>query len=165
MCSSDLVVACAAHSAYQFWWAQQVPSNLIIGFVNGSGYAGFSDNLFWTPAFVYFRILVTVIGVGYLALAVLMKSDGRKQWRRPAAIAGITIVVVVVGVSLFSPDKWGIGNGRTRISSRLSKTYETEHVILHYAADTPVAGHIARIAEDHEWYFHQLSGILNHTPT
>jgi len=94
-----------------------------------------------------------------------MKSAGRKQWMRPAAIAGITIALVVVGASLYSPDRWGIGNGRTRISSRLNKTYETEHVILHYAADTPVAGHIARIAEDHEWYFHQLSGILNHTPT
>ncbi len=155
------VIACAAHSAYQFWWAQQVPSNLILGFVNGSGYAGFSDQLFWTPAFVYFRALVLVVGVGYLAVAFAM----RQPRVRMVGFATIAIVVIVVGIALWSPDKWGIGNGRTRISTQLAKTYETDHVVLHYADGTAVAAHIAKIAEDYEWFFHQLSGVLNHTPT
>src|SRR5262249_4750653 len=42
--------------------------------------------------------------------------------------------------------------------------YETEHVVIHYPPNTQVASHIAQIAEDHEWLFHQLSQILKHTP-
>ena len=161
------VIACAAHSAYQFWWAQQVPSNLILGFVNGSGYAGFSDDLFWTPAFVYFRVLTVLMGAGYLAIAFLKQNAIAHKWTRSRSVAAtvLLIMLIAVCVALVWPDKWGIGNGRTRIAERLGKTYETEHVVLHYAADTPVAAHIAQIAEDHEWFFHQLSATLNHTPT
>jgi len=161
------VIACAIHSAYQFWWAQQVPSNLILGFFNGSGYAGFSDNLFWTPAFVYFRILTILMGAGYLAIAFLKQNATAHQWTRSRsfAVTILTSMLIAVCVAITSPDRWGIGNGRTRISERLSKTYETDHIVLHYAADSPVAAHISRIAEDHEWFFHQISTILSHTPT
>ena len=158
------IIATVIHSLYQVWWGQQVPSNLIIAFANASGYAGFSDKLSWNPAFIYFRLLVVLLGIGYVALAIIIREPGRSRPLRIASAVAVLAIVIAIGLSIHNPDKWGIGAGRTKIATRLTGVYETEHAIIHYPENTPVALHIAQIAEDHEWLFHQLCGTLNHTP-
>ncbi|HZS44153.1 MAG TPA: tetratricopeptide repeat protein [Blastocatellia bacterium] len=158
------VIATALHSAYQFWWGQQVPSNVIVGFANASGYAGFSDRLFWHPSFIYFRSLVSVAGILFIAIATIKSEPAKNRLLRPSLAMIAVGALVIIGFALHSADKWGIGSGRSRIASTLTAVYETDHVVIHYPPNTQVASHIAQIAEDHEWLFHQLSGILQHTP-
>jgi len=69
----------------------------------------FSDQLFWTPAFVYFRILIVTLGAGFLAIAFL-KQDASGKWSIGSFAAGVAIIfmLVAVGMAFISPDKWGI---------------------------------------------------------
>jgi len=157
-----------------------VPHNLILGVVDISWLGGRSFLTDLAPSYYWHRVLSLLLSFLYFLLAVLLllRRIGRsregptKKSEHPLQVpssweverfyvtrlTGALILLLMVA-GLF-PEETGLAIGSNSLRRHLSQVKETEHFILYVEPGSPAAENIARLAEEHEWYYHQIQQLL-----
>ncbi|MER3447942.1 MAG: hypothetical protein C4291_14430 [Candidatus Dadabacteria bacterium] len=131
--------------------------NPIFGFFPGPLY---DKTIPITSTLVIYRLIVFLWGFLFLAILRLIRSL-RYNTVRAVDVLSVLILISTLALVHLKEEKLGIEYTRDYITRNfLMASIETEHFVIYYTPGTPEAEHIALIADDHEWRYHQLKEFL-----
>lgn len=131
--------------------------NPVFGFFPGPLY---DEAIPITSTLVIYRLIVALSGFLFLMILRLIRGL-RYNTVRMADILAVLMLVSALVLSYLKEGELGIEYTRDYITRNLlTASIETEHFVIYYTPGTPEAEHIALIAGDHEWRYHQLKEFL-----
>ena len=154
------------------WWIFEVGANLwhfynhppifaynpFLGYFNGAVY---DDLIAIGPAYYWFR-LNTALQIVVFGMAAWMEPRKHQLQRRHGAV--LMALLIPLGLLYFYRGDLGFEMSRDDIVEALGGTLETEHFVIHYPKDGPVADRIEELAADHEFRYAQLAALLEVEP-
>jgi tetratricopeptide (TPR) repeat protein len=134
--------------------------NPVFGFFPGPLY---DEAIPITSTLVIYRLIVVCWGLFFLTALGLIRGFKQKA-ASPVNIIAIIMLLSVFVISHLKEGELGIGYTRDYITENfLMASLDTEHFVIYYTPGTLEAKHIALIAGDHEWRYHQLKDLLQVT--
>ncbi|MGE5445464.1 MAG: hypothetical protein ACM3SR_12825 [Ignavibacteriales bacterium] len=131
--------------------------NPVFGFFPGPLY---DEAIPITTTLVIYRLIVVLWGILFLIVLRLIRGF-KYNTVRVVDILAVLILISALILSHMKEGELGIEYTRDYITRNfLTASIQTEHFVIYYTPGTPEAEHIALIAGDHEWRYHQLKEFL-----
>ena len=132
--------------------------NPIIGYFPGSVYDKFIPV---TSTLIVYRLII--LGWAILIFTLLnIYQNYKKGFLDIATFILLIFLLILLVFSNYKEENIGIRYSRDYIQNNvLTKTYETEHFLIHYDPESDAAKNIELIAKDHEWRYSEVSEYLD----
>jgi len=156
---SLILIITVLFSLYELYYQAHIFFyNPIMGYFPGSVYDKFIPI---TTTLIVYRIIIFAWAIFIFTLISIIQGYKKGTLALGSFILLFFLLVLLV-FSNFKEEHLGIRYSRDYIQDNvLTKTYETDHFLIHFDPESNAAKNIELIAKDHEWRYSEVSEYLD----